>query len=329
MTDANVVLSRIVPENFTGEHVRARPGGGRAGGRAIAAQLGHADARGGREGVVGVAEALMAEAIRLVSVERGYDPRDFTLIAFGGAGPLHAYRLAAELGIPRTVIPPNPSVLSALGMLVSDFRHEHRRTRMLPLERRARRGHRRDARPARRGGRGESLGRRPDPARATGGSAARVDARYVGQSWTLSVRAPLPRAGAPSSREVRRAFDEGHRRAYGYALETEPIELVSFTVVGVGVNRGRTLRESEPEPERRRGREGAASAGARAATTSAVGRPVAGPALIDDRGSTTVVLTGYAGRRRPIAACCSSRRSRSQAGSSRVDRTPRSDLSPR
>jgi N-methylhydantoinase A len=233
----------------------------------------------------------MAEAIRLVSVERGHDPREFTLIAFGGAGPLHANRLAAELGIPRTVIPPNPSVLSALGMLVSDFRHEYRRTRILPLE------------PSSGaaieeilalldGAASRSLADDRIP-RADRRLRRRVEARYVGQSWTLGVEL---RSRAPSAivREVRTAFHDGHRRAYGYALEDEPIELVSFSVVGVGVNRGRTLRESEPERERpRQARRRGTDRRRYRRDRLVVGRPVTGPALIDDRGSTTVVERGY------------------------------------
>jgi N-methylhydantoinase A len=288
VTDANVVLRRLVPENFIESVVQLDPAAAERSLEPVARALG-VPVASAAEGVVGVAEALMAEAIRLVSVERGYDPREFTLIAFGGAGPLHANRLAAELGIPRTVIPQNPSVLSALGMLVSDFRHEHRRTRILPLD------------ASSEAAIGEILDRLDEAARASLAHdripradrrlRRRVDARYAGQSWTLGIdlRARSPRA---ILREVRAAFDEGHRRAYGYAQEAEPVELVSFTVVGVGINRGRTLRSSEPErlharapraPLRQRRRR----------EDLAVGRPVAGPALIDDRGSTTVVQRGY------------------------------------
>ncbi len=175
-------------------------------------------------------------------------------------------------------------------MLVSDFRHEHRRTRILPLDARSL-----DAI-------GEILDRLDAAAResladdriprADRRLRRRVDARYVGQSWTLGVEL---RARSPEAiiREVRKSFDEGHRRAYGYARETEPIELVSFTVVGVGVNRGRTLRRSEPERRPPRVRE-RATRGRRRREDLVVGRPVAGPAVIDDRGSTIVVQRGYA-----------------------------------
>jgi N-methylhydantoinase A len=291
VTDANAVLGRIVPERFAEGVVELDVEAAVRAFEPLAGALG-IDVDEAAAGVIRVAESVMAEAIRLVSVERGHDPRDFTLIAFGGAGPLHANRLAAELGIPTTVIPPNPSVLSALGMLLSDFRHEHRRTRILPLapESEAAIGEilERLEADARESLRTDRIVRRDRRLRR------RLEARYVGQSWTLTIdlRARLP---AAIVREVRRSFDERHRLAYGYALEAEPIEIVSFTVVGVGVNRSRALRVAEAEAT-----PGAALAkGARSRlrrrrrAALEVGRPVAGPIVIDEPGSTTVVERGY------------------------------------
>jgi len=180
-------------------------------------------------------------------------------------------------------------VLSALGMLVSDFRHEHRRTRILPL----------DATSA--AAIGDILDRLGEAAReslahdriprADRRLRRRVDARYAGQSWTLGIDL-RSRTAEAILREVRTAFDEGHRRAYGYAQAAEPIELVSFTVVGVAVNRKRVLRS--PEPERLHARApGRAIRGRRRREDLVVGRAVAGPTLVDDRGSTTVVQKGY------------------------------------
>src|SRR5215207_4700675 len=79
-------------------------------------------------GVIEIANAAMTQAIHLISVQRGYDPREFALVAFGGAGPLHANRLAAELRIPTTVIPPSPGITSAMGLLATDLTHEYSRT---------------------------------------------------------------------------------------------------------------------------------------------------------------------------------------------------------
>ncbi len=303
VTDANVVLGRIAPETFAGGTVALDVDASRDALDSLGRRLGR-DLDAAAAGVVDVAESLMAEAIRLVSVERGYDPRDFTLIAFGGAGPLHACRLAAALGIPRIVIPPNPGVLSALGMLLSDFRHEHRVTRLLPLD-----GDtsvvvsaigevldRLDAAAV------ESLARDDIPARDRALQRS-VEARYLGQSWTLTV--PIrSRRPATIVGEVRRVFDGLHERTYGYALPDEAVEIVSFTVVGIGRNRSRILRESEPDTTPRGGTARPAAA-PRARSRWArherralvVDRPVAGPAVIDESGSTTVVETGYEVRR--------------------------------
>src|SRR5215212_4268914 len=81
-------------------------------------------------GIVEIANAAMVQAMRRVTVQRGYDPRDLSLVPFGGAGPVHANALVAELGVPAVVIPPSPGVASAFGMLVSDLRHDYRVTRI-------------------------------------------------------------------------------------------------------------------------------------------------------------------------------------------------------
>jgi len=290
VTDANVVLGRIVPENFTEGVVRLDVGAAARSLEPMAAALG-LDAEATASGVVRVAESLMADAIRLVTVERGHDPREFTLITFGGAGPLHANRLAAELGIPTTVIPPNPSVLSALGMLLSDFQHEHRRTRVLPLDDSSIDAiadifDRLDAAAI------ASLQRDRIPASARR-LRRRVEARYVGQSWTLPIAIRSRRPTAIIG-EVARSFAEMHRRAYGYAVEGQAVEIVTFTVVGVGRNRGRTLRESRPSAADAAAGGTPARPGHWRREALRVGWHIEGPALIDELGSTTVVEPGFA-----------------------------------
>ena len=99
----------------------------------VAAPLG-LDPLAAASGIVEIANAHMIGAMRLVSVQRGYDPRDFVLVAFGGAGPLHANALARELGIPTVLVPPSPGIASAIGMLATDIRHEFVATRRLRLD---------------------------------------------------------------------------------------------------------------------------------------------------------------------------------------------------
>ena len=121
VTDANLVLGRL--PDVPGRRARARP-------RAAELALGDLDP----QAVVEVVNAEMLRALRLVSVERGHDPRDFALVAFGGAGPLHACELAEELGIRKVLVPAAAGVLSALGLVASEERRDHVRSYVIPFE---------------------------------------------------------------------------------------------------------------------------------------------------------------------------------------------------
>src|SRR5207244_9943863 len=135
VTDANVVLGRIDGARFLGGTMPLdAPAAVRALDEQLAGPLGL-----GRDtaaaGVVRLADVKMALAVRGITTERGLDPRDYTLVADGGGGPLHAVAIARELGIPRVVVPPSPSTFSAWGMLATDLRHDLVRTVIEPLER--------------------------------------------------------------------------------------------------------------------------------------------------------------------------------------------------
>src|SRR5258708_15944608 len=134
ITDANLALGRLDPAFFLGGEMALDADAAR---RAVAergaAPLG-LDPLAAASGIVEIANAHMIGAMRLVSVQRGYDPRDFVLVAFGGAGPLHANALARELSIPTVLVPPSPGIASALGMLATDIRHEFVATRRLRLD---------------------------------------------------------------------------------------------------------------------------------------------------------------------------------------------------
>ena len=184
-------------------------------------------------GIVEIANAHMIGAMRLVSVQRGYDPRDFVLVAFGGAGPLHANALARDLGIPAVLVPPNPGIASAVGMLMTDLRHEFVTTRRLRL----------DTLDARRDG--VALRRVPRP-RAPRASPRRrrgrdrrmlrsVDLRYHGQSFELPITVPPGALTAADIKRLRTEFDAAHERAYGYAAAEDAIELVNVRLAAIGV----------------------------------------------------------------------------------------------
>jgi N-methylhydantoinase A len=164
-------------------------------------------------GIVRLAEAAMEKAIRMISVERGYDPREFTLVAFGGAGPLHACALARALRIPRVMVPVMPGALSALGILMADVVRDYSRTVMAAVDLSLLELHfaELEARGAEEF-RGEGL---------TGESERSVDLRYVGQGYELNVAA---------NEGMLEAFHELHRRRFGYADLSKAVEVVNVRV---------------------------------------------------------------------------------------------------
>src|SRR5262249_18529187 len=132
-TDATVVLQSLTPKHLLGGRMPIRQALAAAAISDLARQLGLAPLATA-QGIIAVVTANMARAIRVISVQRGHDPRDYTLVAFGGAGPLHAARLARELEIPRVLVPPSPGILCAMGLLLTDLRADLAATRLLPLE---------------------------------------------------------------------------------------------------------------------------------------------------------------------------------------------------
>src|SRR5262249_38045096 len=132
VTDANVVLQTLNPQELLGGRMKIRQELARAAIERLAATLGM-EPMATAQGIISVVTANMARAIRVISVQRGHDPRDYTLIAFGGAGPLHAAQLAAELDIRRLLVPRSPGILCAMGLLLADLRADFATTRLLPL----------------------------------------------------------------------------------------------------------------------------------------------------------------------------------------------------
>jgi N-methylhydantoinase A len=296
VTDAHLVLGRIAPQGFLGgEFALDEPRVWRAMGRALdKAPAGMRSVPQFAQGILDVANATMEKAIRVISVERGYDPRDYSLVAFGGAGGLHAAELAAALGIRRVVIPRLPGALSALGILRADVVRDFSQTvRLAVTSRRA------VAPPLERAFR--ALERQGAAAmRAEGFAASDVrrerllDLRYRGQGFELTVAA----AG-----DYLAAFHRAHERRYGYADPARPVEIVNVRLRVTG-------RTPKPElPRRRLGPASprAARAGERTAIFAGRRRPTAifarerlragmrftGPAIVAEYSATTVVPPGW------------------------------------
>jgi N-methylhydantoinase A len=228
-TDANVVLGRLGPQTrLGGEMTLDVEAAERAVHDAIAKPLG-LDAVRAAAGILRVTHANIVRGIRVVSIERGHDPRDFALVPFGGAGPMHGTPVARELGIPRLVIPPTPGILCALGQLVSDLRHDLVETHVGPhagfstgqvqtiLSRL--RAH------------GDELLAADGVPPAKRRIETRVDARYAGQSYELA----LPLADANGWSALPQAFHAAHQARFGHHDPSGPLEIVSFGVTAVGL----------------------------------------------------------------------------------------------
>lgn len=217
VTDANVVLGRILPDRFLGGEFALNADAAR---RAVE-QLGRPLGLSLREtalGIVRIANASMERALRRVSVERGYDPKEYALVPFGGAGPLHACELADALSIRRILLPPQPGVLSALGLLMADVAYD---TSLAAPADEAALGalYARETERVLKVFAGEGRGR---PVIETF-----ADMRYRGQSYELTVPTDPARPD-----DARRRFHARHARRYGYATPDAPVEIVTLRVRG-------------------------------------------------------------------------------------------------
>jgi N-methylhydantoinase A len=229
---------------------------------------------------ISIANLEMARAIRLVTVERGLDPADFTLVAFGGAGPQHAVEIAEELGVRSVVVPPHPGLFSALGLLLADWRFEARVAYPVDLEEAYLKLE------------GELLGRlgRVDY------FVRYADVRYEGQGWELTV--PVGRPARLD--DVRRAFEEKHLATYGFTLEDRSVEVVVARVFAVI----RRVKPSLPKP-RALGepgvrvvrkvyfKDGWVNTPVYWRDDLPVGYKIEGPAIVEEYDSTTVIPPGW------------------------------------
>jgi N-methylhydantoinase A len=249
------------------------------------------------QGILDVARATMERAIRVISVERGHDPRDYALVAFGGAGGLHACGLAAALGIPQVIVPKFPGALSALGILRADAVKECSQTVMLPL------ASLREGRAAlhRAFALLERPGLRDMLAEGFSRAAVRVtrllEMRYAGQGYELSV---------PFAGDFLAGFHRAHERRYGYADPARPIEVVNLRARFTGLTAKPELPVSRPglaacghalAGTRRAflaGRYRAAAVYDRARLRA--GNRLAGPAIVAEYSATTLVLPGWRAR---------------------------------
>ena len=305
ITDANVVLGRLNPDYFLGGGLKLDVEQSRT---AIARHCAEALDMPVIEvahGIVEIANSAMVNALRLVSIQHGHDPRAFTLAAFGGAGPVHANRIAEEVGVADVVIPPSPGIFSSTGLLVTDLKHDYSVARVGLVD---------QVDPDDLAAEFDTMVRAGTAELKADGLLApdmsfdrHADMRYAGQSYELTV--PVNRADVDGEElaAVVERFHALHEQAYGFRAPDEPTEMVALRV---------TARGTIPKPmlqNRRNGQLGSSGANrpvktrpvyfaeadgfVRCACVSrldlGVGHDVEGPLIVEEFDSTTVVHPGY------------------------------------
>ncbi len=295
VSDANLVLGRLDSANFGGDITldveaarRALAGMGETFGLSAEAMA---------QGVIDVINAKMADAIRTITVQRGIDPRDFSLVAFGGAGPAQAAALAEELMIGEVIVPVHPGAFSAWGMLQTDVRHDFKETLysfwdlMEPATL--------DAAFTGLEDRGRAYLREEGVADEAITFERLIDFRYFGQEYVLSI--PVP-GGAVDMDAVRKSFDEAYLRQYGHNSPENRVEMANIRVAAVGRlprpdNAPPAAEPAKPARERK------VVFGGEAMSTAildrnaiSAGDEVAGPAIIEESTATTLIPPGWQAR---------------------------------
>jgi N-methylhydantoinase A len=301
VTDANLVLGRLGADRFLGGEMRLDvEAAKRALLERVAKPLGM-DVTAAADGILRIAATAMSYAVKGVTTERGLDAGDFALVAYGGAGPLHAVEVAREIGIRTVIIPTAPGVFSAFGMLFSDLRYDFVRTWFTRLEEAPFDRIERIYRELENQGRTAIAGSSVKPQKITLKRA--VDMRYVGQEHAVTVDLPLKVFERADRVAIKRHFDAMHELRYGTSAPDERAEIVSLRSTVTGVMR------KPPQEKIRRGRSApdkSAATGKRpvyldgkyqstptyARAALAAGNRIKGPALIEEHASTTVLLPG-------------------------------------
>jgi len=294
ITDANVVLGRIGVDDFLGGEMKLDGVGALKGVHdKVATPLGLTDVAAARS-VVQIAVLRMSLAVREVSVEKGYDPRDFAMVASGGAGPVHAVAIARELHIPTVIIPRFPAHFSAVGMLMADERHDFIRTFYAPLKDADFKALRKVY---------DELVFESHKMMSEGKKVeyqVLFDLRYVGQEFTLSVPVSLAQLDKADREGVRKAFDELHELRYAHHATDEPLEIINIRLVALG----RRAKLVLPPLDGVRGSAAARKRKVYFDDDKPVDCPVydrdslrpggefSGPALVSEYASTTVIFPG-------------------------------------
>lgn len=303
ITDADLILGRIDAQYFLGGEIKLSREKAE-----LAVQRDCSDALGievtsAAMGIIEIANANMLRAMRLVSIERGYDPREFALIAFGGAGPMHANDLAAELKIPNIIVPVSPGLFSAMGLLITDLKHEYIKTFVsemskLDLEKV-------NALYKSLEEEGLKLLKLEGIGRENVTINRAMDLRYIGQSYELTLPIPNIELKSEDMLKITEKFHEFHEQSYGHSAKEEPVELVNLRVTTTGRIAKPKLKElksgdKSPEGAVRSKRkvyfkesDGFVETYSYFRHKLEWGNIIEGPAIVEDPDATTVIHPGY------------------------------------
>ncbi|MDL2273739.1 hydantoinase/oxoprolinase family protein [Oscillospiraceae bacterium OttesenSCG-928-G22] len=297
-TDANLVVGRLSPKNFERpvdmEKVRA------AIKRVVSDPLG-ISVEEGALGIIRIANSNMLNALKLVSVRKGYDPREFALVAFGGGGPMHAAFLAKEMGIKKVIIPIAASVFSAWGMLMSDLRQDDVKTFQLSME---------DMSFDTLNAEWEALENKAYADYAQKGISKEnvefiynLDMRYHGQEHTVKVVQPFSRMTADKVADMKARFHDEHEKAYTFRIEDSAVEIVNLHLITYGRTEKAKLKElddsTRPMEEVIKETRDVLFEGAGSMKTPIYameklfkGINIQGPAIIEEVSSSTIIYPG-------------------------------------
>jgi N-methylhydantoinase A len=297
ITDCNLLLGYLSADNFLGGRMRLDRAQADQAIIRVARNL-SLDSSAAAEGIIRIIDVKMEEAIKAISTMRGHDLRDFFLLAFGGAGPLHAARMARDLGMAGVIVPLYPGVFSAIGLLMSDVKHDYIRSRMTPigeltssdvetvfaqLETRAREDLQRD-------------GFADSDIRIE----RALDMRYAGQGYEITMSCTADETQALA--HLRKEFDLEHQRQFGHSAPEEPVEMVSYRVRGVGLvpavsmpkytPKGLALSDALRERRQVRFDGKTISCPVYQREKLDVGLTLRGPAILDQFDCTTIICAG-------------------------------------
>ncbi len=297
VTDASVVLGYLNPERFAGGALTLDVGAAERAVGAIGRRLG-VDTITAAAGIHRVINARMADQIRLVTIKRGYDPRQFSLVVLGGAGPVHGAALAAEMGMAEVLVPEAPGVLAAFGLLAAAIEHHHARTLQARTDVADLAAVNRCL--AELDAAGRARMHEEGVAAADVHVAYTADMRYVGQAYELEVPIAAPVA-AERVPDIVAAFHAVHERVYGYARTQQTVEFVNFRAVHTYRLPRPVVRPSAQAHgrlddarvgERRAYFDGFVSAAIYERARLPLGARLAGPAIVEQMDTTTVIPPG-------------------------------------